>query len=119
MFFRRLSKCPIVVASSGGGYFLRVASDRPVNGGWKPFFMAVSIVLMAGEYMAAWQNATISAGVLLGFWTDTARWQIHYAGLWIWDCVNPGYPLNKIFKALPVLLHSRLYSTVIVSSKFL
>jgi hypothetical protein len=20
-----------------------------------------------------------------------ARWQIHYAGLWIWDCVNPGY----------------------------
>jgi hypothetical protein len=23
---------------------------------------------------------------------EEVRWQIRYAGLWIWDCVNPGYP---------------------------
>jgi hypothetical protein len=54
MFFLQLSKCPIVVASSGGGCFLRVASVRPAKGGRNPFFMAFSNVLIAGEYMAAW-----------------------------------------------------------------
>ena len=53
VFFRRLSKCPIVVASKDGGYFLSVRSDSPGRSGRYRLLMAVSSVVMAGDQSAA------------------------------------------------------------------
>jgi hypothetical protein len=74
IFFLLLSKWPIVVASKGGGYFLRVVSDNPRNGGRYSFFMAAASVEIVGEYIAVWANATMLAGVELGCWV-VVRWR--------------------------------------------
>jgi hypothetical protein len=52
----------MVVASEGGGYFLRVALVRPANFGKKPLVRALSSVEMAGDQREAWLNLTRFAG---------------------------------------------------------
>ena len=54
VFFLRPSKCPMVVASSEGGYFLNVVSVRPGNSGRYCLMMADSSVVRAGNQRAAW-----------------------------------------------------------------
>ena len=63
MFLRRVSRCPIVVASEYGGCFLSVSVVSPGNGGRKPWVSALVSVEMAGEKRVACVKSTRSAGV--------------------------------------------------------
>jgi hypothetical protein len=85
MFFLLLSMWPMMVASAGGGYFSKLASVRPVNGGRKPLFSACSKVEVAGENRATGKNAIKSAGYRTVEYSGLSLPVQLPAGLRVWE----------------------------------